>query len=167
MHVCPYCGEPFRAGELFCGECGHQLHNDDSTTIANRGNIATPALTTARELPGRIPSRDDYEFMQLYIQDAQMPVLIEPCKRTLVGRFDNDSDQRPHVDLTAYGAREKGVSRIHAAIECHEDAPFIIDLDSTNGVFINGVPLARGTAHILHDGDEVVFGRLMTHIYFE
>lgn len=168
MNLCPYCGEAYRSGMLFCEECGQQLYSEDSQTIAqiDRSKLRMPAPERDR-ITGQIPRRDEYEFVQLYVQNAQMPILIEPCKRTLVGRVDVDSDTCPDIDLTAFGAREKGVSRIHAAIECHDDAPFIVDLESTNGVMVNGMPLARGTAHILHDGDEVIFGHLVAHIYFE
>lgn len=166
MHTCPYCGQPYRAGMLFCEDCGQQLFSGDDDTLSHMTRRPVQ-MQPPQRLMGHIPRRDEYKSVQVYVQDARMPIIIQPCKRTLLGRSDRDSETCPDIDLTAYGAREKGVSRIHAALECRDDAPVIVDLDSTNGVTINGYPLSRGASHVLHDGDEIQFGHLMTHIYFE
>ncbi len=167
MHQCPYCGDTYRSGMLFCEECGQQLTQGgkDETLIPRRKQ--TTRLMPKESFMGRVLTRDEYDTVRLYVQNAELPIIFEPCVHTRIGRVDQSSDDRPDIDLTVYGAREKGVSRLHAAIECHDDAPVVVDLDSTNGVTVNGEVLPRGASHVLHEGDEVQFGRLVLHIYFE
>ena len=49
------------------------------------------------------------------------------------------------------------VSRQHAQIQCINDEYFVIDMSSLNGVFVNGKRVAKS---ILHEGDEVRFGKI-------
>jgi pSer/pThr/pTyr-binding forkhead associated (FHA) protein len=65
-----------------------------------------------------------------------------------------------------FGAIEKGVSRIHATIERSEDTLTITDLGSSNGTYLNGQRLIANQPRVLRDGDEIKFGKLVTHIYF-
>jgi predicted component of type VI protein secretion system len=47
------------------------------------------------------------------------------------------------------------LSRRHAAIQCDGPAHRVRDLDSANGVFVNGV---KAHSSVLHDGDTVQIG---------
>jgi len=93
---------------------------------------------------------------------------ISPDKRLVFGRSDNDySSSKPDIDLTPFGALEKGVSRRHAIIEPSEDTLMIMDIGSSNGTFLNGQRLMPNQPRVLRDGDEVRLGRLVAHIYFK
>jgi pSer/pThr/pTyr-binding forkhead associated (FHA) protein len=70
------------------------------------------------------------------------------------------------VDLTAFGAVEFGVSRLHAAIDIQDEAVFVTDLGSTNGTYLNAVRLSPGEPRIVCNGDEICLGNLITHLYF-
>ena len=74
--------------------------------------------------------------------------------------------RHPDVDLTTFGAKEFGVSRLHAAIDLHDEAVFITDLGSTNGTYLNAMQLPPGEPQIVCHGDEICLGNLMTHLYF-
>jgi two-component system, cell cycle response regulator len=53
--------------------------------------------------------------------------------------------------------RDDGISRRHAELHHDEDGGYTIrDLDSTNGLFVNGIRVA---SHKLVDGDKVLLGR--------
>lgn len=54
------------------------------------------------------------------------------------------------------------ISRQHARIEARALGYFLTDLDSRNGTFVNGAPLAAHTAHRLVGGDEIVFGGVLS-----
>lgn len=49
------------------------------------------------------------------------------------------------------------ISRIHAEIEKREGAYFLVDLNSTNGTFLNGERLEANEYRQLHTGDEICF----------
>jgi pSer/pThr/pTyr-binding forkhead associated (FHA) protein len=85
----------------------------------------------------------------------------------VLGRSDNTSTQKPDLDLTPYGALEKGVSRIHAAIERSEDTLTLIDMGSANGTHLNGQRLIPDQPRVLRDGDEIRLGKLVAHVYFK
>ncbi len=50
---------------------------------------------------------------------------------------------------------DASVSRAHARLECRDDGYYVLDLDSTNGTFVNNVP---ATEALLHDGDYLRIG---------
>ncbi|HET6612687.1 MAG TPA: GGDEF domain-containing protein [Kofleriaceae bacterium] len=52
--------------------------------------------------------------------------------------------------------RDDGISREHCKIVRHRNALFVCDLDSRNGTFLNGHPVAKEQ---LHDGDKIQMGR--------
>jgi pSer/pThr/pTyr-binding forkhead associated (FHA) protein len=88
-------------------------------------------------------------------------------EKIVMGRSDNSSAQKPDLDLTPFGALEKGVSRLHAAIIRTEDTLTLIDMGSSNGTHLNGQRLIPDQPRILRDGDELRLGKLIAHIYFK
>jgi len=50
------------------------------------------------------------------------------------------------------------VSRHHAALIPGEDALYVVDLDSTNGTWINGKYLEPGQRYMLEPGDRLELG---------
>jgi FHA domain-containing protein len=78
----------------------------------------------------------------------------------VVGRSDPQISGAPELDLAQFGAQSMGVSRRHAILLPGEDGLNLIDLDSTNGTWINGVYLQPGQKYPLHAGDRVEFGKL-------
>ena len=59
------------------------------------------------------------------------------------------------VDIVIHG---RGVSRIHATIECESDTYYIRDLNSTNGTEWNGEILSAQVPQELKDGDIIMIG---------
>jgi hypothetical protein len=78
----------------------------------------------------------------------------------VVGRSDQIAPGIPELDLEPFGAQEHGVSRRHAILLPDDDGLALIDLESTNGTWINGVYLQPGQKYQLRVGDRVEFGRL-------
>ena len=164
---CPFCGTKNRPGILFCEDCGRGLHSQtaeltistrDAATLRERLQTATQRRTVA--------TQKEVKSILLYFRDAKSPVVIDTPKRTLLGRKIG-SDAAPDLDLTPFGALEMGVSRLHAAIDFMENGVTITDMNSTNGLYLNGEPLAPRTEHSLTDGDEIHLGRLVAHVYFD
>jgi FHA domain/Double zinc ribbon len=64
----------------------------------------------------------------------------------------------PDVDVSGFPNSEI-VSRIHADIRVDADAYYIEDLGSSNGTYINNVPLPSGNRHRLRVGDRIALGK--------
>lgn len=167
MKRCPYCGQSNREGLYFCDDCGQKLDEDAlGTTLPTRQFDKHPFELSARATWGTAHFRSDSAVV-IHIRDVPEPITLQPTRRTILGRADASSANQPDLDLTPYGAIEKGVSRIHAAVERSEDALIIIDMGSSNGTHLNGIKLGPDQPRVLRDGDEIRLGKLVAHIYFK
>ncbi|RMF78456.1 MAG: FHA domain-containing protein [Chloroflexi bacterium] len=166
MKICPHCGTENREGVYFCEACARALEEnieDRTRTVKLQGN-STEMSGKATWGTARFGSE---AAIIIHIRDAAEPLVLHPAVRTVLGRADTTSKQQPDLDLTPFGALEKGVSRIHAAIERSEDTLTIVDMGSVNGTHLNGQRLIPEQPRVLRDGDEIRFGKLVTHIYFK
>ncbi|NEU72631.1 FHA domain-containing protein [Hassallia byssoidea VB512170] len=64
----------------------------------------------------------------------------------------------PDVDVSGFTNSEI-VSRIHADIRVEGDAHYIEDVGSSNGTYINNLPLLPGNRHRLRPGDRISLGK--------
>lgn len=78
----------------------------------------------------------------------------------VVGRSGQESTLTPDLDLTAFDALQHGISRQHALLLPTDDGLALIDLESTNGTWVNGLQLPPGHKHLLRSGDRIEFGTL-------
>ncbi len=137
MLKCPACGWENLANALFCEECAYPLYREEAGKI-------------------RLVSSDGG-------WELQVPALEE----ILIGRSDPQQGFKPHVDLSAYGGLERGVSRRHARIMRREDGFYIEDLDSVNGTMLNGQLLTPFEPRALHSGDELRLGGVVLRVLLE
>lgn len=82
----------------------------------------------------------------------------------ILGRSDNKSSYLPDIDLAAFNALDKGVSRRHAALVSYQDRLHILDLSSVNGTFLNGNRLTPEIPYVLNSGDQLVLGQLTLNV---
>lgn len=64
----------------------------------------------------------------------------------------------PDIDVSGFTGSEI-VSRIHADIRVEGDAHYIEDVGSSNGTYINNLPLLPGNRHRLRPGDRISLGK--------
>lgn len=166
MNVCPYCAHKNRIGFLFCEECGQSLVNSAPATLPTR-QLETGSNELAAKATWGTARFGQESAVIMHVRDASEPIVIRPVKRTILGRLDASSSQKPDVDLTPFGALEKGVSRIHAVIARSDDTLTLVDMGSINGTHLNGQRLAPDQPRVLRDGDEIRLGKLVAHIYFK
>ena len=88
--------------------------------------------------------------------------LIDPpeVEGYIIGRSDEASKYVPDIDLANYEAREKGVSRRHAALVTYQGAAHVVDLNSINGTFLNGKRLSPDMPYALKESCEIRLGTL-------
>lgn len=78
-----------------------------------------------------------------------------------MGRSDlTRSNYIPDIDLGACNGMELGVSRRHAALVEYQGLVHLVDLNSSNGTFINGERLRAETPYPLHPDDKIRFGQI-------
>jgi len=149
---------------LFCEECGQSLQGAATVTLPTRKIGETPppyghaTWGTARF--------DENSWIVLHVRDAPQPIVVRPDRQIILGRYDANNAIHPDVDLEAFGALDKGVSRIHASITRNDDTLVLTDLRSANGTLLNGQRLIPEQPRVLRDGDEIRLGKLVLHIYF-
>lgn len=166
MKSCVNCGEKNREGSMFCEDCGQPLVGKMALTLPTRELDSRLDEFSSRATWGTARFEED-SLIVLHIRDAPESVTLQPQKRILLGRSDTTSIQSPDCDLTPYGALEKGVSRIHAAIVRNDDTLTLMDMGSSNGTHLNGQRLLPEQPRVLRDGDELRLGKLVAHIYFK
>jgi hypothetical protein len=165
MKLCPNCGTLNREGMFFCEECGQDLR-EGNATISTKEFEERPSDLASRATWGTA-SFGKQQSVIVHIRDVAEPIKLPIADRTIVGRADETSVRQPDFDLTPHGALEKGVSRIHAAIERSDDTLTLVDMGSSNGTYLNGQRLLPDQPRVLRDGDEIRFGKLVAHIYFK
>lgn len=83
-----------------------------------------------------------------------------------LGRYDLGATANDEIDLTPYGAQDRGVSRLHAQIHLEDDRLYLTDMGSTNGTYLGGKRLEPNTPSMIRKGDEILLGRLAIEIMF-
>lgn len=64
----------------------------------------------------------------------------------------------PDIDVSGFKDSEV-VSRVHADIRVEGDSYYIEDVGSSNGTYVNNIPLASGNRHKLRSGDRIALGK--------
>ena len=137
--TCSVCGASVTAGQAFCASCGAALQAQEPLVEVEPEVVAAAG-----------------PYLEIVESGAHIPLVAQP--ELLVGRFDEASGIEPEVDMTPHGGLDAGVSRRHALLLYEGDAWLVMDLDSTNGTFVNGQELAPKTRTPLNDGDKIEFG---------
>jgi len=165
MKICPYCGSENREGVLFCEECGQPFVGQAEAPDTSRLDSENHETFGERMTWGTARFGEDASVL-IRIRDVAEPLVFEPGEETIIGRRDPTALDMPDIDLALYDAAELGVSRRHGMIRRGEDTLTLVDLDSTNGTFLNGQRLIPHQPRVLRDGDEIRMGRFVFNIFF-
>jgi hypothetical protein len=168
MNECAECGATQYEGTMFCSECGQSLIEAPMQPT----NVLPFSKPARRSFP---PTLENYHLrpateplsVTFVIPGSRHPHPVDLVDRILVGRADAEEDILPHLDLTEFDGIEKGVSREHAVLHMSDQGIIIFDLDSTNGTILNGSRLSPEKPFLLTSGDEIRFGDLLVHVFFE
>lgn len=162
VKVCPQCKLPNEPQNLFCAQCGHSLRPLPKQHLLVVPGDPPPDLW-----------RDTYAYGVDFRLCLSLPgdsdcLHVDPHRPggIILGRFNLRTGYRPDVDLAGVGGQEAGVSRQHAVIEVTEGIPRIIDLNSRNHTWLNGLRLAPHLPYILREGDRLRLGRLEVAVAF-
>ena len=163
--TCPECGKSYRYNEarfgdaptkkLKCANCGsvfevrNPSENLDATNIKGHGRTVTGGVlnredtaermaveSDSPELPELAPLDRDLRFSLAVVAGPQAgSVFSIATPRVFVGRGENAEVQ----------LKDAEVSRRHAMLEIRGEEATVIDLDSTNGTFVDDERIQRAT----------------------
>jgi pSer/pThr/pTyr-binding forkhead associated (FHA) protein len=166
-------GETGSMEKVTCVRCGHENESGVERCVKCSAPLPVPEATT-REMttPSAPASASDNgsdqpgEAIVLYFLGSQEPLTVQPRAEIIIGRSVMGESESV-LDLTPYGADEKGVSRKHAKIIYKEGKYHLVDLESTNGTWVNEQKLTATEVRMLHSTDMIRFGNLSMFIYFK
>ena len=105
--------------------------------------------------------------LSLFVVHSNMTI---PCDfathNVTIGRGQPKDSPDGHIDLSDYGGREMGVSRLHARFIRTNVVLMLKDMGAMNGTFINGERLSPLKTYVVCDGDEIQFGSLTLRAQF-
>ncbi len=165
MITCANCRHRDLEGELFCSECGARLPLGQPSPLATGAFAETSRMREAARGPSAVLEQLRSGQIGLLLEGAPRAIILEGQPEYVLGREGSEQVQ-VDVNLSPYGAREKGVSRAHAALRRERSQVLLIDLGSTNGTRLNGKLLAAHQPVRVENGDEIRLGRLMLTISF-
>jgi len=164
---CENCGQENREGAILCLRCGQPL-------VDLTKDSATKALgeTDIEEIAPKWGSARYTQRIQLVVRveegvDKSLLVDTKDIDELIIGRIDPDTHQSPPIDLTPFGAQDKGVSRKHAALLRKDGSLHLVDKGGANGTFLNGQKLVVDQPRVLRDGDDIRLGFLTMRVAFE
>lgn len=102
----------------------------------------------------------------LVIRGMVERVVMTPNVIYKLGRFELGLKNPDEIDLTPYGATDRGVSRLHAQMHVDGDNLYVTDLGSTNGTYLGGKRLNPDEPTAVKKGDELLLGRLAVQVMF-
>ena len=119
------------------------LHQYGETTVLS----ATDDIVDERNLV----VKEDFEtslFLTTLVQGRFLPIYIE--NSVIVGCMEEGC---------TYLLKQRGISRMHAKLMKKQDGLYLMDLNSTNGTFVNGEVIVSGEEYKLEEGDVVAFAQ--------
>ena len=116
--------------------------------------VATPAVT-----PAATPAVTQLQTISVRLRHVQTDTPIELPKQLSTIRIGKPNDRTPpDIDVSGFPDSEI-VSRTHAKLLVEGDVYYIEDVGSSNGTYVNGLPLPTGNRHRLRPGDRVALGK--------
>jgi pSer/pThr/pTyr-binding forkhead associated (FHA) protein len=104
--------------------------------------------------------------VRLGLVGTAIVLTVHLANRLTMGRRELEDSNPVDIDLMPYGGREQGVSRQHATLYRTRHTLSLVDLNSTNGTYLNGERLISHEPRLLRDGDEICLGNMRFQVHF-
>lgn len=118
-----------------------------------------PPMPSVPPPPEGSPTTTQLQFQTARLLHVQTDALIElPAHLTVVHLGKPNERIPPNIDVSGFPNSEI-VSRIHADIRVEGDAYYLEDVGSSNGTYVNNMPLPMGNRHRLRPGDRLSLGK--------
>lgn len=143
---------------MFCENCGVQIAELELDTYT----IKTDKIKSALENTGEIDHKPDHfeSWASLHLIDSGHILPLGDKREFTLGRASENQPIMPDIDLTPYQAYANGVSRIHALIKRKDKHVSVMDLDSSNGTYMNNERLKPNVETPIDNNDILSLGKL-------
>jgi predicted nucleic acid-binding Zn ribbon protein len=166
--VCPNCGKDLQPEVQVCLNCGIIL--DDSLKPRQQDdtfNFANAVSEAEQNSPWAMGEITLGNQRALSFEVDGMHLTLPDGEKLVIGRYGNvASELQPDVDLSIFGAHEKGVSRRHICIKRQGTLVYVADIGSANGTWLNGHRLIENGERVLRDGDELILSHLKIKVKY-
>ena len=165
---CPFCHLINPVDAIFCQHCGQPFASAPGAYPTNsKVEQATKFFPSGLEEKIEPESREaPAEGIALYVTDQTGPIEIRLDQEFVVGRLTEEAGEQV-VDLTPYNACDSGVSRRHLMIRRDGAVYNVIDLNSTNGTWVNGQALPPQKPFPIKSGSQIRMGKMRILIAFQ
>lgn len=123
----------------------------------NAVSASTVAMASPTAAPAPMATTIQTQSVQLLHVQTDMPLNV-PNGLTVVHIGKPNDVVPPDIDVSGFPNSEV-VSRVHADLRLEEGLYYIEDTGSSNGTYVNHVPLAVGNRHRLRSGDRLALGK--------
>ncbi len=161
--TCSKCKLRNKPGALICQFCGAALQGPPQETFS------TNKLEDVQEYKGGksslfVDSLVPAQGMGIYLEDTTRITIFNETEATLGRRAEGTAGFV--IDLVPHGAFSLGVSRRHARLLQTSSGYAVMDLNSTNGTWLNQTRLEPEKEYPLNNGDILRLGHLRLLLLF-
>jgi ribosomal protein L40E len=118
-----------------------------------------PAMNAEMPTPPAIETTTQLQQQTARLLHVQTNTSVELPSGVAVVHIGKPNDRiPPDIDVSGFPNSEI-VSRIHADIRMEGDTYYVEDMGSSNGTYINNLPLSMGNRHKLRPGDRIGLGK--------
>jgi hypothetical protein len=163
---CPVCKIENLPGAIRCAFCQSPLIPDPADPLATLEVAGAPAVESADWELDRT-ALGSFRGIILWVEKSPNILKIETREAFILGRnLENlrGKNGEEIIDLSSYGAYEKGVSRRHLLVQAVDGGYGIADLDSTNGTWLNQQRLLSNRFYALERENEIRLGHLLMRL---
>lgn len=156
---CPVCKLGNDVNAAVCQYCNSPL-KEHSTEVPTTQRVEDSFALTA-EIKEQVtrehtpPARG----LSLFLLNKGDPIALSMEQEFVLGRA-GDLTSEPMIDLTNHDAFAMGVSRRHAMIRAAGEKYELIDLNSSNGTWLDGQRLVPNKPYDLPSGGVIQLGRM-------
>jgi FHA domain len=163
---CYNCAKPYQPGALVCTGCGVVLDiRPDVVVPVDTKDLTAELAKAAAKSPGKFGIAP-FLPMTIAFEIEGVNILVPFAEAVIIGRLSNTSTSEAMLDLKAFGAFEKGVSRRHLRIRRRGTLVYVADIGSANGTWLNGQRLIFNGERLLRHDDEVKLSHLTLRVKF-
>ncbi|MGB3299691.1 MAG: FHA domain-containing protein [Phormidesmis sp.] len=130
-----------------------------SNPFASNPSVSPVANPPVNPAPPVAPVATQLQSLSARLRQVQTNTVIEIPRGLSLVRIGKPNEQTPpDIDVSGFPDSEV-VSRVHANLRVEGDVYYVEDVGSSNGTYVNGLPLAVGNRHRLRPGDRIALGK--------